>query len=254
MRSAWAQATPLGTDCPTDHFFADLSGNWDLNGNSFVGEKDWDVGPGGADNYPEIYVGRFPVYDKDYATLDKILQRTINYENAQPSSISWRKSALLMCEEYDALTPCYQSVEGVKKDAAAPCGWSTYRIYDKTGAVVNPDVTPTSISAATTAWKSRSFGVCVWIAHGNATEAGEFMTSTAAAQLNDQYPTFAYMASCLNAKAEQKDNLAYSMVKYNCIGSISATRLSIYQLGQTDPTIKQMTNLSMAYYSNLQSS
>ncbi len=47
---------------PTDMFYADLSGNWDLNGNGFPGEWVYDMGAGGADRFCELSVGRVPIY------------------------------------------------------------------------------------------------------------------------------------------------------------------------------------------------
>lgn len=248
MKVALPQGTPVGSDCPTDYYFAELSGNWDLNGNSWVGEQQWDLGEGGPDKFSEVFVGRIPVYDKDYTTLDKILDKTIKYENAGPETIAWRKNILLPVEPSDFMTPGYQYCEAVKKDFADPAGWGSYRIYAQSYPDGTPDVSPTSISAVTTAWTTRHFGICDWNTHGNEKEAVKIMNSSTTSQLTNEYPSFVFQGSCMNAKPELSANLAYSLLKNGAIATVAATRLSLYEMGQTDPTIKKITNISMCYY------
>lgn len=61
---------------PTDYFYADLTGNWDSDGDGYYGEHADDAG---VDFYPEVFVGRIPVYDEDYTTLDNILESVMNH-------------------------------------------------------------------------------------------------------------------------------------------------------------------------------
>ena len=81
-------------ESPTDYFYADLTGNWDLDGDLYFGEYNDDRGIGGVDFDAEVYVGRIPVYGSDYAILDNILQKLITYET-EVGDLSWRKKALL---------------------------------------------------------------------------------------------------------------------------------------------------------------
>ncbi len=248
MKIALPQGTPIGSDCPTDYYFAELTGNWDLNGNSWVGEKDWDLGEGGCDKFSEVFVGRIPVYSNNYSTLDRILYKIIAYENASPESAEWRKNILLPVEPSDFMTPGYQYCEAVKKDFADPNAWGSFRIYKESYPDAQPDASPTSVSTVTNTWTTQKFGICDWNTHGNETEAIQIMNSSTTQQLNDTYPSLVFQGSCLNAKPELSSNLAYSMLKNGAIGTIAATRLSLYEMGQTDPTIKKMTNISICYY------
>ncbi|NIR25890.1 MAG: hypothetical protein GWO10_17430, partial [candidate division Zixibacteria bacterium] len=60
---------------PTDYFYADLTGNWDIDGDQDYGEWDPDGNgtgysgdfpvTGGVDFDPEVYVGRIPVYNNE---------------------------------------------------------------------------------------------------------------------------------------------------------------------------------------------
>ena len=81
-------------EAPTDYFYADLTGNWDWDGDGYYGEWGDYTHGGGVDFANEVYVGRIPVYGGDYATLDGILQKTIDYET-DPNPRGWRKNALL---------------------------------------------------------------------------------------------------------------------------------------------------------------
>ncbi|MFH0880437.1 MAG: C25 family cysteine peptidase, partial [Lentisphaerota bacterium] len=79
---------------PTDYFYADLTGNWDLDGDGYYGEYSGDRGTGGVDFTPEVYVSRIPVYNNNYASANATLQKIITYES-DGSSPAWRKKMLL---------------------------------------------------------------------------------------------------------------------------------------------------------------
>ncbi|MGV7224076.1 MAG: C25 family cysteine peptidase [Nitrospinales bacterium] len=53
---------PNPAGLPTDMYYAELSGNWDLDGDGFPGEFIGDFGPGGIDQFCELEVGRIPYY------------------------------------------------------------------------------------------------------------------------------------------------------------------------------------------------
>ena len=50
-------------ESPSDYYYADLTGNWDLDGDGYYGEWGHDFGAGGVDRNWEVLVGRIPVYD-----------------------------------------------------------------------------------------------------------------------------------------------------------------------------------------------
>lgn len=68
---------------PTDFYYADLSGNWNIDGDEYWGEHwEWNgttkVGEKELDYDPELYVGRFPASNID--ELTNIIEKTIYYE------------------------------------------------------------------------------------------------------------------------------------------------------------------------------
>ena len=84
-------------ESPTDYYYADLTSNWNSDGDGMYGEfgalLGGDFSPTTSLPVHEVYVGRIPVYNADYAALDGILMKTINYE--RESDIAWRKNMLL---------------------------------------------------------------------------------------------------------------------------------------------------------------
>ncbi len=81
------------TSAPTDMYYAELSHTWDLDGDGFAGEFLDDLAPGGADVFCEVQVGRIPFFGS-YDNLDRILQKTIDYQN-ESGPAPWRKKAMI---------------------------------------------------------------------------------------------------------------------------------------------------------------
>ena len=114
-------------DQATDFYYADLSGDWDRDGDGIYGEYLEDGGAGGLDRYWEVLVGRIPYYG-DIGDTDAILQESIHYDLADPS---WRKSALLPMVPFDANTPGYHLGEQIRSNLLLPRGWSSHRLYER---------------------------------------------------------------------------------------------------------------------------
>ena len=77
-------------DSPTDYYYADLTSNWDTDGDGKYGEWSSDIS---SKPLHEVLVGRIPVYNAVYSTLDSVLAKTIAYNNA--TDIAWRENILL---------------------------------------------------------------------------------------------------------------------------------------------------------------
>lgn len=227
---------------PTDHFYADLSGNWDLDGDGYFGEYDgdYDLVTGGVDFAPEVIVGRIPVYGGDYATLDSILQKTIDYETETNPS-SWRKTALLpmsfSTSTYDGAPLAQQMID----DYLALGGYSHWTQYQQGGGNCNPHSIYSSneeLRGGTVVrdrWAANDYGLAVWWGHGSWTSAavgysgcwdGTLFQSSYASSLGDDHPSFVYLNSCLNGYPESTSNLQYALLQHGGIGTVGATRVS----------------------------
>lgn len=85
---------PTNEPVDTDMFYADLTGNWDLNENGKYGETELDSGDGGIDFNPELIVGRIHVPNDGFSELDSILENTISYMNRTVEETEYGKNIL----------------------------------------------------------------------------------------------------------------------------------------------------------------
>lgn len=112
--------------------------NQDFTGAS-VSRKDavvnfiWGTGDlgrtGDPDQGAEVFVGRIPVYNHNYADLDSILEKIVRYET-DPANIGWRRTALLPMKPLWDNTPSWHLGELVRNDLATPAGFTSSRIFD----------------------------------------------------------------------------------------------------------------------------
>ena len=225
----WTQPTTTEAT-PTDYYYADLTGDWDLDNDGLYGEFVDDFGPGGVDRYAEVFVGRIPYYG-NIVQLGFILAKTIAYENE--TDTSWRKNVLLPMRPSDELTPGFPLGEAIKDDLLAVKNWPYHRIYDE-HFYLNPppETVPCNEANVRSVWSSNPFGLAVWWAHGSISYASGIMSIGSTTYLNNDYPTFTFQATCGNAYPEDPDNLAYALLKNGGIVTIGASRTSWYIVGQ----------------------
>ncbi len=217
---------------PSDFYYADLTGNWDRDGDGYYGEWGDDFGSGGIDRNAEVLVGRIPYYG-NVADVDHVLWKIINYELQPDASTAWRKNVLLPMVPSDGSTPGYHLGEQIKDDFLVPAGWSYHRLYeDDYGLVPPPETTPCTVSNVTDVWSNGTFGLIIWWTHGWSGGATDVMDNSHALQLNDAYPGFTFQVSCTNARPEGI-NLAAVLLKNGAVCTIGATRSSWYYIGQT---------------------
>ncbi len=173
----------------TDAYYADLTGNWDKDGDGIwceYGYSDGDTGSGGVDLSPELYVGRIPVYKDNTDRLDDILEMTIAYE--LQGDIEWRNRVLLpnpisdFSHEIDHGGEDVDrgfTVDGAKFAEKMKRGFlnkndelSTFSLYDIGGAEpskYDPDLA-FSEDAVCQEWVKGN-GIISWWAHGNSSSA-----------------------------------------------------------------------------------
>jgi len=246
MKMCWPRLAEVDyQESPTDYFYADLTGNWDYDGDGYYGEwsDDYPVS-GGVDFAPEVYVGRIPVYGADYSTLDSILQKIIDYETE--ASIDWRQSVLLpmgfQWEGYDGAA----LAEQMRDDYLNAAGFSSWRMYQQGNGACGLDSTYTSdeeLRGGTVVrdrWAANDYGIVCWWAHGSETSTsvgydgcwdGTLFQSSYCSSLDDDHPSFTYQCSCTNGYPENSNNLQYAILKQGGISTVSATRVSVFNTG-----------------------
>ncbi len=245
---------------PTDYFYADLTGNWDADGDLIFGEW-WEYGEyDDVDLFPEVYVGRIPVYSTNYNDLDKILQKIIDYDT-ESSDVSWRKNVLLSMgfqnDWYDGAALSEQMID----DYLNPNGYLDWTMYQQ-GSVnpaydslwnsdeelrgnENDPAEPTSQECLKDRWSGvaspstpNDFGIVCWWAHGHDTHAyvyydGTLFCSNDCSSLDDDHPSWIFQCSCGNGHPESINNLGYSLIKNGGIGTVSSSRNSYFWTGDT---------------------
>jgi hypothetical protein len=262
-QQSWA--TP-GWAVPTDYYYADLHGNWDLDGDGFFGEfgdisepeaTRGDFGPGGIDRIYDLKVGRIPWYQQaNTQEVDHILAKTILYQNADTSSIAWRRSALIATEGENR----FFFGEGVRNDVLIPNNFSSYRVYD--AACIErgmnngdpclspiqgqPDALECTPPNVVHGWNNFHPGLVMWLTHGSGSGAASVMSSGLATTLNDDKPAFTFQASCYNSQPEATNNVSFALLKNGAISTVGATRISH---GPGGPMVLQntATNAGMGY-------
>ena len=255
-------------ESPTDYFYADLTGDWDLDGDLYFGEYQGDRGAGGVDWANEVYVGRIPVYSgectgSDCSTLDGILQKIIDYETAS-GDLSWRKNALLPMAFSDASSDGANLGQHMKNNYLDPSGYSPYTLYQQnTGYAcdsVHASDEPLVAGAVLSRWSANDYGLVTWKGHGSATatavgygggdcEDGYILRSTDCPSLDDAHPSLVFQCSCSNGYPENAGNLGYALLKNGAVGTVSASRVSWYVVGVWSPSNKYLVdNASVAYY------
>ncbi len=256
MMMCWPNPGSTADRTPTDYFYADLTGNWDSDGDGHYGEYGQDTG---VDFGPEVYVGRVPVYGSDYTTLDTILDKFINYDGVAKKIML--PMAILNYQNEDhsghERTDGLNLPEEVITNIANPNGYGNYVMYERSGLEPVPTGAygydaPLTKSTLLSQW-GNDYGIVLWYGHGNNTvaarkywnadnnengvpESSEMITPSFISS-SDTVPnteTFTYHASCLNGYPEDPNNLGYTLLKVGAIGTVSASRSSWYLLGTWD--------------------
>lgn len=222
-----------GESVLSDLYYADLTGNWDLDGDGRYGEWGEDFGSGGVDRHWEVMVGRIPCYKTEGAQfpyaesleyLDWILEKTMRYERQTSDEAEWRKNALLaMC--FGAHS-CYRA-EAIKKQILEPAGWDCHRIYEPNYAEYCPNADPEKVlnlferachEEVCEIWNPGKFGLVIGFSHSGGSINPACMLDPE--DPNDGYPSFTFHASCSQADPGNRDNNAYQLLRMRNGGAI----------------------------------
>jgi hypothetical protein len=222
------------SDHPTDYFYAELTADWDKDGDGIYGERGGDATAGDeVEKYFEVYTGRIPYYG-NIGDTDAILQKIMDYENE--ADVDWRRNVILPMVPLDDKTPSYQLGEQIKHNLLEPEAISSDRIYDKTYGVIPPPEYLRSEAYPATVWSQGQYGLNVWMTHGWSGGASGVINTGDVAGLDDLHPAATYHGSCSNSKPESTNNIGYALLKNGAIATVGATRSAWYSVGQTNFT------------------
>ena len=212
----------------TDFYYSELTGPWE------------------EDILAEVSASRIPVYNNDMTTLDEILEKVITYENTPQGDIGWRDFCFIAEKPYDDQTPGSPLFEEIREKFLDPNGWDNYRIYDDNNG--DPDETDCNTTAVKDAWNELTFGLMLWMTHGNSTGASSIMSSSTMQTFSDDYPSIVFMGSCSNASISTSNNLTYIALKHASIGAIGGTGVTWYGDAQVDNFEGTSTTQGMLYH------
>ncbi len=247
-------------DIPTDYYYADLTGNWDSDGDNFYGER----GQDSVDFVPEVWVGRIPTDGP--GAVSSITLKIQNFE--QTAYTGWKKNAMLLGAVYtypnedNGGNPRWDGadvMEQCKNNLLS--GFSITTMYEKQGLSQCPYACTMGLSNAnvTSQWGSTTgWGIINWAAHGLPTSANQKVWNTDDGDtipenpgefiwpimiqysdnglLNNGKPPIVFAASCFISHPETVNNLGISLLVSGASAFIGATRTSWGSMGWTQPS------------------
>ncbi len=249
----------IGFSCssvPTDSFYSDLDGNWDMDDDGVFGE--WVDDYRGINFEAELIVGRIPVYFENVDDLDRILDTAIEYMNAKTDQIDYRRKALI-----PATIPFYQdefylgspSADGAKvieylekiffnSEHRTGKDFTLDALVEKAGIAPSAyNAPPLTRESLIETW-SKGYGFVFWIAHGYLTGSVrtvwvEDSNQSGRPDKKTEYdspwmikqedflaiktePGFVFMGSCINASPRSPDNIAYAALLHGIAVGVGA--------------------------------
>ncbi|MBU0497810.1 MAG: hypothetical protein KKC68_03170 [Candidatus Thermoplasmatota archaeon] len=264
MRTCWPDPTVHTADgqhdIPTDYYYADLTGNWDSDGDGFYGEMGHDA----LDLTPEVYVGRIP--SDSATTVSSITLKIQNFE--QTAYTGWKKNAMLLgavygyANEDNSGNPRWDGAEVMEQIRTNYLtGFTIVNMYEKQGLSQCPYTCSQSLTNTNVknTWSATSgYGIVAWASHGLQTQAnrwlwgwddgdlvpettnGEitwpiFIQSSDTTTFYNTKPPVVFAASCYCAHPETSNNLGAALLIQGASAFIGATRTSWGSIGWTQP-------------------
>jgi len=262
-----ANHSPNSEYCPpTDYYYADLTGNWDSDGDGYYGEYNQD----NVDFIPEVLVGRIPF--SDTTSVTSICQKLVNFEQ---DTSDWKNNALLLGaisnyanEDNTGFPRTDGAVLMETMISNMLSGWNYTTMYEQAG--LDPctsycDLSLNSYNVVSN-WSANDYGIVNWWAHGSSDAAWRkwwewddgdgvpegyemgwetFFQNYDVSSLDNDHSAIIFSCSCDNGYPEQ-DNLAKRLLNHGSAGIVASTRVSWYNEGWSDEL--SGGNASMDYY------
>lgn len=242
-----------GWATPTDYYYADLTGDWDSDGDGYYGE----YGQDNVDFVPEVIVGRFPWSNS--SDVSSICSKLISVEG---DTSSWKRNSLLLGA---MITYTNENGHGGSAtDGAAlmeelkqyvMTGWNNTTMYEKEGLAPSPYPCdyPLNLTNVVNQWSTGDFGVVSFCAHGNDQEVARkiwsyddgdgipesdemswtyFLSTNEVTSLNNTHTPVGFICACLTGYPENY-NLGKALLRYGSSGMVAASRTAWVSVGWT---------------------
>ncbi|UCD18145.1 MAG: hypothetical protein JSV44_04330, partial [Candidatus Zixiibacteriota bacterium] len=253
---------------PTDYYYADLTGDWDSDGDGYPGE----YGEDDVDFVPEVIVGRIPWSDP--TIVREIGEKLVSFENDKSA---WKDNALLLGAMSNYANESGSGLPGTDGAglmetmiADMLSGWSYTTMYEKEGinSCLDPCDFPLNGINVVNNWSANDYGIVNWWAHGSYSAAWRkwwesddgdgipegfemgwevfFHTSDISA-LDDDHPSLMFTCSCNNGWPEL-NSLGRMLLEHGSAGIVASTRISWYNEGWTDGNSGGNASLDYFYF------
>ncbi len=253
------EAFPDNTYKPTDFYYADLTGNWDSDGDGEYGEsaENNDDGIDEISWIPEVYVGRLPA--DDTTELNNMVNKIIKYET-NPTIGDWMNKMLLGGGISSFKSPDKKTTDEDEAKLTEYI-WKHYtksemefmHLYETTGAFT-PETPPLPNQEAIltntnfiTNFNS-NYSTVFFAGHGTPTVFESkspgvvYDNSDASSALNINKPSLVYGDACSTSSYDENDNnIGETLIKHpdgGAIGYIGGLRVTWYF--QDDPDLEYL--------------
>ena len=161
MRIVYPDPNNHNVTVPTDFYYEDLTGNWDRDGDGFLGEYGDDMSQQTEDYCAELFVGRIPWDESEH--IKAICNTNVMYEQDVSARM---KRALGAGQDLGLGNTCDGPLlmNLVKNLFLEPSGYDTTVLSDNC-AMLTPDYALTSENFVEQ-WEKNEPGFVVWISHG----------------------------------------------------------------------------------------
>lgn len=228
---------------PTDYYYADLTGDWDEDGDGQYGESAMD-NTNGRDEIswvPEVYVGRLPASNVE--ELEQMVNKTVKYEK-EPFTGKWMNRMLFGAGISDRCTT--EDPDGENEAKLSHFIWDSYFPYymQSTHLTQNTEFYPSGITQDLSRSKfisefDKGYSTVFAAGHGNYRLLNDrietFFTNSDANGAKNQYmPSLFYADACTTAPFDldrYDNNLGENLIKIEdggAIGYIGALRVTWY--------------------------
>jgi len=215
--SASSIPMPELMDIYSDYFYAEITGDFDSDGDGILGE--W-----GEDSYdlePEFRVGRIPLDEQE--RIEDVVSDTISFEAGEGGNFdkTMLGASYIMITGDSALL-----MEIISRNLLEPNGYDVVRIYEA-GSPFPPDYELTR-DVLKQVWPTEAPRFFMWGSHGSTTGAGGFIRNEDAQYYESQGtpPTVVMSSACYNSSPERYDNLGASLLGRCAVAFIGSTTIA----------------------------
>lgn len=209
--------TPL-----TDFCYADLNGMYYEDGETRYYEySEEGISRNRFDQYPEIHVGRLPVYNGSISDVEMLLQRMIDYmTESKADAESYRFNAVMPLNTFNDAQNGICFGEEVRTRILDPNNYSYKRIYyNHAGTSAE---FPCSYEKTVQVWNAGKFGIMCLQGHGLVHMAEKAIDVSSVAHLSTDGYVHGFNISCNNGRPQDPGNLGFAIMKKAGISQIAS--------------------------------